>query len=422
MEPLSRRLGARGRVPRPASLRLRGRGCLVLLALASGAALSAPAPAAALPTVIISSGPSGPTADATPSFEFSADDPLATFECRVDLAAFARCTSPRTVAPLGEGAHVFSVRGVDTLGSPGPAVDRNFEVDTIPPQTVITAGPPTSSSDATPTFAFASDDPGASFECSLDGAPFSSCTSPRTVGPVAVGRHSFAVRSRDRLGNLDQTPAALAFEVVSAAVESPQPSRDEVITSLATTFAGDLARCAGALKAHEIPRLRRRGARVGPVHAATAGTFVLSVARTRPRRSTVLRGSRLFRGPGASRVGLKLRPAGRRLLRRSRALRVTLTMTFTARSGLRITAAERLVLRPEWLTVAEARTAARRAIRRSFGDRPAEVVLQRVRRIGPTRLRSRVEWRNRRVWWYAPVRVRQLHRRFPSWIGDARRR
>jgi hypothetical protein len=80
------------------------------------------------------------------------------------------------------------------------------------------------------------------------------------------------------------------------------------------------------------------------------------------------------------------------------------------------------VLRPEWLTVAEARTAARRAIRRSFGDRPAEVVLQRVRRIGPTRLRSRVEWRNRRVWWYAPVRVRQLHRRFLSWIGDARRR
>ncbi len=58
---------------------------------------------------------------------------------------------------------------------------------------------------------FSATEPG-SFECSLDGADFSSCISPFTA-KVKRGKHSFQVRAKDGAGNVDQSPAALAFKV-----------------------------------------------------------------------------------------------------------------------------------------------------------------------------------------------------------------
>lgn len=54
--------------------------------------------------------------------------------------------------------------------------------------------------------AFRSPDPSATFECSLDGAPFRSCTSPADL-VVSRGRHKFEVRAIDPAGNVDATPA-----------------------------------------------------------------------------------------------------------------------------------------------------------------------------------------------------------------------
>jgi hypothetical protein len=83
------------------------------------------------PDAGITSGPAGTvlgqkaTFDAT--FTFTANPPDgATFECKLDTAAFAACTSPTTytVAP---GAHTFTVRAIGPSGlvDPSPAV-RNF--------------------------------------------------------------------------------------------------------------------------------------------------------------------------------------------------------------------------------------------------------------------------------------------------------
>jgi large repetitive protein len=41
----------------------------------------------------------------------------------------------------------------------------------------------------------------ASFQCSLDGGPFSTCTSPYTV-KVKKGKHTFQVRALDQAGNV----------------------------------------------------------------------------------------------------------------------------------------------------------------------------------------------------------------------------
>jgi hypothetical protein len=82
------------------------------------------------PETTITSGPTGTTADSTPTFEF-ASEPGATFECRVDSATFEACTSPHTTTALGDGSHAFEVRAKDGSGNTDPSpASRSFVVVT----------------------------------------------------------------------------------------------------------------------------------------------------------------------------------------------------------------------------------------------------------------------------------------------------
>jgi len=94
------------------------------------------------PQTSIESGPTGTTNDSTPTFAFSANEAGASFECRVDTAPFAACTSPRTTETLSDGAHGFDVRAIDQAGNVDPtAASRSFTVDTavhVPPTATST--------------------------------------------------------------------------------------------------------------------------------------------------------------------------------------------------------------------------------------------------------------------------------------------
>ena len=82
------------------------------------------------PETMITAGPTGTTADPTPTVEFSSE-PGSTFECRVDSAAFETCTSPHTTAALGNGSHTFEVRATDASGNTDPSpASRGFVVVT----------------------------------------------------------------------------------------------------------------------------------------------------------------------------------------------------------------------------------------------------------------------------------------------------
>jgi hypothetical protein len=87
------------------------------------------------------------------------------------------------------------------------------------PETTITAGPIGRTGDSSPSFAFESSDPEATFECSLDGSGFSRCTSPRAYAGVTESPHTFAVRSIDTAGNADPTPAQRTF-IADASVDA----------------------------------------------------------------------------------------------------------------------------------------------------------------------------------------------------------
>jgi len=88
--------------------------------------------------------------------------------------------------------------------------------DTDPPETSIESGPPAETGDSSAAFAFTADEPGSTFQCSLDGAAFAPCSSPASYNGLAVGAHHFEVRATDQAGNTDPTPASWDWTVTAS--------------------------------------------------------------------------------------------------------------------------------------------------------------------------------------------------------------
>lgn len=82
------------------------------------------------------------------------------------------------------------------------------------PQTVLKHKPGHRTRDRTPTFRFAADESGVSFQCQVDRHRFRSCRSPFTTKRLSLGRHTFAVRARNSGGTVDPTPATYSFKVL----------------------------------------------------------------------------------------------------------------------------------------------------------------------------------------------------------------
>lgn len=168
------------------------------------------------PQTSIDSGPEAEITETEATLAFSADEPGSIFECSLDGAAFASCTSPKAYSSLALGNHEVRVRATDQAGNTDatPAT-RSWTIaapaDTIAPQTTITSGP-SSGTSQTADFGFTASEP-ATFECSLDGAAFVQCASPRPYSGLPVGNHEFRVRAIDSAGNVDASPASHAWTI-----------------------------------------------------------------------------------------------------------------------------------------------------------------------------------------------------------------
>jgi len=81
------------------------------------------------PQTTITSGPTGNVKTTSASFGFASSEPNSTFQCKLDSAAFASCTSPKTYSTLAAGNHTFQVRATDAAGNTDatPAT-RSFKV------------------------------------------------------------------------------------------------------------------------------------------------------------------------------------------------------------------------------------------------------------------------------------------------------
>jgi hypothetical protein len=93
----------------------------------------------------------------------------------------------------------------------------NDTVDVDPPETSITSGPAALTASPDATFTFTADEAGSTFECSVDGAAFASCSSPATFTALADGAHTFDVRATDSSTNADPTPDSDAWTIDATA-------------------------------------------------------------------------------------------------------------------------------------------------------------------------------------------------------------
>lgn len=74
------------------------------------------AEAARRPDTTITSGPPASTTETTASVAFKSNFSTASFQCRLDGAVWAACTSPKTMSGLLPGSHTFYVRAVSSRG------------------------------------------------------------------------------------------------------------------------------------------------------------------------------------------------------------------------------------------------------------------------------------------------------------------
>jgi hypothetical protein len=108
------------------------------------------------PDTTITSGPTGRTKDATPTFKFSSSEAGSSFRCRFDSGPFGPCSGRHAdtpPGPLADGPHSFRVRATDAADNTDPTpARRSFTVDTVAPAkpTITATNPPSPANDNNP--------------------------------------------------------------------------------------------------------------------------------------------------------------------------------------------------------------------------------------------------------------------------------
>ena len=176
------------------------------------------------------------------SFEFTGSDPggsgVASFQCRKDGGSWSGCASPQTYSSLAEGTHSFEVRAVDTAGNvDGAPAEFGWSVDSIAPDSTISAHPASLVNSDEAKFEFTGSDPGGSgvagFECRRDGGSWTSCASSQEYSSLGDGAHSFEVRAVDTAGNVDGTPAEFGWTVDTVAPQVQVDAAPDPVSSTA---------------------------------------------------------------------------------------------------------------------------------------------------------------------------------------------
>lgn len=192
------------------------------------------------PQTTIVAEPAADGNDATPSFSFTSNENMVSYECQLDGAGWSACTTPTTLGHLADGEHTFAVRATDRgLNTDPTPASYTFNIDTVAPQTEIVSGPSGTINSDSASFSFTSNESQVSFECSLDGGSWSDCPSGnQTYTELADGEHAFAVRAIDAAGNVDASPAtggwiADAHLPKSTIIDSPATTTNSTVAGFA---------------------------------------------------------------------------------------------------------------------------------------------------------------------------------------------
>jgi hypothetical protein len=204
------------------------------------------------PDTTITAYPFSLSTSASASFSFTGDDfggsGVAGFDVQLDGGGFfAAPSSPQNYTGLAEGSHTFQVRAVDADGNvDATPASFTWVIDTIAPETTITATPPLATNSRIASFSFTGDDGAgtgiAKFEAQIDGGTFMPVVAPLTYLGLTDGQHTVLVRAIDAAGNVDATPATYTWTVDTVTPETTittKPSAFSNRTAATFEFTGD---------------------------------------------------------------------------------------------------------------------------------------------------------------------------------------
>jgi large repetitive protein len=177
----------------------------VVFALTAVPALKAPDPASAKPDAKTT------RTDAT--FRFSSSEPGSSFDCALDGAAFAPCTTPTRYTGLARGEHEFRVRAIDRAGNVDPT-PATYKWTIEPPDCGDALG-------TAPGGALSQLIPDLPAACELEFGPRGNSTSdrepgrdketvasdPPASGPPPVEEPEVETPAKDPPGDVDGSPA-----------------------------------------------------------------------------------------------------------------------------------------------------------------------------------------------------------------------
>lgn len=164
----------------------------------------------------ITSAPNGAVSDtgATIAFGPVQGGDVSHYECSLDGGTWTACESPHKLSGLSQGNHSFEVRGYRSYTAEIVPSKVTWRVDTIAPETGVTAGPAEGAQLSSKTASFKLwTSEGTTQECRLDGGAWSACGMTKELTGLADGPHTFEARSTDYAGNTDPTPVKVSWTV-----------------------------------------------------------------------------------------------------------------------------------------------------------------------------------------------------------------
>ncbi|MBO9666462.1 MAG: hypothetical protein J7501_06570 [Bdellovibrio sp.] len=161
------------------------------------------------PVLTLAGTPNAVTNQLTATFSLTATDSggagVAGYRCQMDSGTWAGCSSPY-VSVLSAGTHTLRAQALDVAGNVSSIQSYSWTIDTTAPVISITSKPSVITNSQSASFSFGATDSGggavSSYECSLDGAGFSACTSSKNYSSLSEGSHTFQVRALDSAGNI----------------------------------------------------------------------------------------------------------------------------------------------------------------------------------------------------------------------------
>lgn len=142
-----------------------------------------------------------------------------------EIRVRALCDEEGTLRAALRAAAMYSGENGEKPGPVNTVRTPDIVIDWTAPSTSILSGPPESSISSSATISFSASEEG-SFECRLDGSPWTTCSSPVSYTDLDLGMHSFEVRATDRAGNRDSTPAVWRWYRDQAPPSTEPPAND----------------------------------------------------------------------------------------------------------------------------------------------------------------------------------------------------